>query len=272
MPARSEPYDTPAIVTFAKELEAWRKEGGLNKKQLADALGYTDSYIGQVELCKNTPSVDFADVLDTYFKTNGVFHRLWDRIEDTKNAVTLPPGFAEYTEREKDAAHARIFSVLLVNGLFQTEEYARAVMDDVDTNIAEEFLAKRMERQSILTSDAPPHVFLTLDETALRCVIGSREIQRKQIGSLIEASERPNVTVDVVPQGRGYYPGLTGNFTILGFDDGSQAAYTESAGTGMFIEQPARVASYVVRYDLIRGHAHHIEESRTLLKTVMEEL
>ena len=272
MPARSEPYDSPAIVTFATELAAWRNAAGLTKKELADRLGYADSYVGQVELRKNTPSEEFAQALDTFFNTNGVFHRLWKRIKDSRHTSTPPPGYSQFAERRNEAISIKSYGALLINGLFQTKDYVRAVMGGMDAQTAEQYVSRRLEEQAILTRDDPPQVFLTLDEFVLRRVIGSSEIQRGQLQMLLEMSERPNIMLDVVPISTGYYPGLTGSFTVLGFDDGSQAAYTESAGAGMLIEQPVRAAEYVVRCDLIRGHALPVEASRTLIRTVMEEL
>ncbi|MBO2449164.1 helix-turn-helix transcriptional regulator [Actinomadura barringtoniae] len=272
MPARSEPYDAPAIITFAKELTAWRENVGLSKKELGDALGYADSYIGQIEHCKNIPSEEFAEALDTFFKTNGLFHRLWQRIVETRHAVSLPPGFPEFLKREKRAIFSKYFCLTLVSGMFQTEDYARAVMEARDKHSADEFIAKRMERQSILTSDSPPQVLLTLDERVLREVIGSRDVQRRQLQSLLEASELPNVAIDVVPQGRGYYPGLTGSLTILSFSDGANVAYTESQGVGTLIELPSLVTGYIMRYELIKGCAHPVSDSRTVIRAVMEEL
>lgn len=272
MPAQRDPYTAPAIRAFANELEAWRTEARLSKNEFAKALGYTPQLIGQIEGARNIPSKKFAEDVDTFFKTNGLFVRLWKLIKETRHIASLPPGYAIYEDLEKEATYVRIYCALLIEGLFQTEDYARAVIGAINHDDVEELVARRMKRQGILTKEKPPKILFTIDERVLRDVIGSKEIQRQQLKALLEASERPNVTIDVVPQGRGYYPGLGGSFIILGFEDGTSITYTESAGTGMIIEQPARVADYVVRYDLIRGHAHPLEESRTLIRTVMEEL
>jgi hypothetical protein len=70
----------------------------------------------------------------------------------------------------------------------------------------------------------------------------------------------------------GYHAGLGGEFTILGFDDRPDLAYTESAGEGVLIDRAARVRDKVVRWDLLRGYALPVEESRALIRTVMENL
>ena len=42
---------------------------------------------------------------------------------------------------------------------------------------------------------------------------------RRQVRRLIEMTEKPNVTVEVVPFSAGVHPGLKGSFVILEFPD-----------------------------------------------------
>jgi transcriptional regulator with XRE-family HTH domain len=271
MPATSEPHDSPAIITFALELEHWRTEAGLSKRKLAEALGYTEQYLGQVELCKNVPGPDFAEALDTFFKTNGLFIRLWKRINDTRHAVLLPPGFPRFVGLEAKADVIRVYGLLLVTGLLQTEGYAREVLLTVQhPSAVDQVLATRTERQQILSREAPPRLFVTLDERALRSGIGGPETMRAQLAQLLKISESGGVTIDIVPERAGAYAGLEGDFTILSFKDRSDVAYTEAAGRGQVIEDAAGVAEYHVRYDLIRGHALPVMESLNLIKSIME--
>ncbi|XVQ10788.1 Scr1 family TA system antitoxin-like transcriptional regulator [Spirillospora sp. CA-255316] len=273
MPARPEPYDAPAITAFATELEAWRTAAGLTKTALAQALGCTDAYVGQVELCKNLPSREFAQDLDTYFKTNGLFHRLWKRIDDTRHLSTLPPGFPQYLQYERHAETIRNVSPTLVDGLLQTEGYARTVFgsNQVPEKV-ERLLQERMERQRIFARPHPPHTSFLMDEMVLRRIIGSREIMREQLAHLLEFSERPAVMLNIVPFDAGYHEGLGGIFTILSLRDGKGVAYTESCGEGVLITDRPSVARRLVRYDLVQGRALPVDRSRALIKTVMEEL
>ncbi|MFI0355908.1 Scr1 family TA system antitoxin-like transcriptional regulator [Actinomadura sp. 9N407] len=116
------------LYVIKRSLQAWRKQAGLSKVELSKALGYTDSYIGQIELCKNLPSLELAEAFDTYFKTNGLFVRLRERILETRHISLLPPGFAEYAKKEEEASSLRNYELAIVNGILQTEDYARTVM------------------------------------------------------------------------------------------------------------------------------------------------
>jgi transcriptional regulator with XRE-family HTH domain len=150
MPAQRDPYTAPAIRAFANELEAWRTDAGLSKNEFAKALGYTPQLIGQIEGARNIPSKKFAEDVDTFFKTNGLFVRLWKLIKETRHIAALPPGYAIYEDLEKEATYARIYCALLINGLFQTEDYARAVIGAINHDDVDELVARRMKRQAIL--------------------------------------------------------------------------------------------------------------------------
>ncbi|WP_165966955.1 helix-turn-helix transcriptional regulator [Actinomadura sp. 7K507] len=260
-----------ARIFFGAELRRMRSENALTGKELADALGCTPQWISTMESGRKV-SEQSAQDLDTYFKTGGHYQRLWKLANDIEIEPILPPGFTEYSTREKKADSIHVYNALLLSGLFQTEDYARAVFRDVEETVAEELIRKRMERREIITGESAPRIWLTLDESVLHRVIGSRDITRTQFGHLLECSRRPNVMLNVVPWSAGYHAGLAGSFTILGFNDGTNIAYTESAGEGMLFEKPTRVTSYVVRYELLKAYALPVEESRALISTVMESL
>ncbi|NEA24991.1 helix-turn-helix domain-containing protein [Actinomadura bangladeshensis] len=263
--------ENQARVFFGTELRRKREEAGLTGKELADALGCTPQWISTMESGRKVSEQSAKD-LDTYFKTDGHYHRLWKLANKIEVQFTLPPGFAEYLEYEKQATSYRIFSALLINGLFQTEDYTRSILAATDGISASELTAKRMERQAVLTRESMPHTWLVLDEAVLRRTVGSAEVMREQLNALLAASERLNTMIQVVPNGAGYHAGLGGEFTILGFDDGPDLAYTESAGEGLLIQKPARIRDKVVRWDLLRGYALPVKESRALIRTVMESL
>ncbi|MEU8799258.1 helix-turn-helix transcriptional regulator [Spirillospora sp. NPDC048819] len=250
----------------------WRSQAGLTKTALAEALGYTPQWISQVEAAKSIPSKEFAENLDTYFHTNGLFQRLWKRIIDTRYQAVLPPGFPEYQEREAEASQARIYQLTLVHGLLQTEKYIRAVVGPKqDPDTADRLVAERLKRQQILTRENPPYVWFTLDEAALRREVAEREVMCEQLAHILSLEERTNISIDVVPLSAGYYPGLAGSFTILGFTNAPDVVYGELGGQGMLIQDPRIVAKFAVTYNSLRGDALRVAESRALITKVMEE-
>ncbi|GLZ04462.1 transcriptional regulator [Actinomadura sp. NBRC 104412] len=266
-------YPYSLLTHFGAELRRLREAQGLPMHQLGEAIGYTHAWIGAVELGDEKPSHEFADDLDTYFKTDGMFVRLLDSHERELKRPRVPRNFPKFAELERKASVMHTFEALLITGLLQTEDYARAVLltvqrpEDVD-----QLLADRLQRQSILTSEKPPRMWVTLDERALRCGLGTADVMRSQLEHLVEVSRHPNIMLQVVPEGIGGYAGSGGSFTILGFPDGSEVAYIEAAGVGQVLEGDTEIAGCHIRYDLIRGHALPVELSLQLIKSILESL
>jgi DNA-binding XRE family transcriptional regulator len=268
MVAQKEPYESPAIRAFAGELQAWR--GQTTKVELAETLGYTPQLVGQIEAGKNIPSKTFAEDLDTFFKTNGLFARLWKLISETRH-LALPRGFPEFLAHEARASTMHVFEPSVIKGIFQTREYAQDLMKaGRSPEELEQLVTKRMERQEILNRPRPPRIVTVFDEVAIRRAIGTREVMRAQIERLIEVAEQPHVTLQIVPFTRGSYAGLPGSFGILGFDDGPDVVYIEGHVDGQLITDAATVREYALRYDLIRGAAMSDDESLKLLYSILE--
>jgi hypothetical protein len=87
---------------------------------------------------------------------------------------------------ERRTDHIRAFQPLVIPGLLQTAEYAQTIMRlsaDYSEEDVEAGVAARLERQSILFSDAHQFEFL-LHENAFRTRLGSPKMMRAQIDRL----------------------------------------------------------------------------------------
>ncbi|WP_433325956.1 helix-turn-helix domain-containing protein [Spirillospora sp. CA-294931] len=261
------------IEYFGVELRACRERFGLTRPQLAERLGYTPQWIGQIEAGKSGPSEDFAKDCDTFFDAKGTFHRMWGWIQRLGKLQILPPGFAEFLKREVDATSIHKFEAMAVTGLFQTREYAYELLKAGRTEEEiQELVSTRLARQEILERDDPCHVVVVFDEGAIRRPIGGSEVMRGQVQHLIHLAERRSVTLQIVPTARGAYAGLPGAFTILGFDHGSDVAYVEGHLGGQLVERGDVVRAYALRFDVIRGAALPTDESLKLLHKILEAL
>lgn len=273
MVAQRNPYEFPAVRAFATELTAWRDEAGLSKTEFAEALGYTPQLIGQLESAKNIPSKKFSEDVDTFFKTNGLYLRLWKLITETRHLSPPPVGRSGCAEQEGRADVIRIFEALIIPVLLQTEEYARSLlMTTQAAGMAEESVSELMKRQAVFSCENPPLLWVTLDEHALRCPVGGPEVMRGQLQHLVEASDRHGVTIQVVPRTVSAYAGLEGSFTLLAMASGPGIVYTEVAGRGQIIHDAEGVRDFHIRYDLIRSYALPASESRRLIESILKDL
>lgn len=94
---------------------------------------------------------------------------------------------------------------------------------------------------------------------------------RRQLRHLVDSTERPNVTVRVVPLRAGQYAGLRGPFAILEFDDEPSLVYFANQGTSMFLDEKEDVAAYRVGLGNILNEALEPADSVKLIASLVDE-
>ena len=157
----------------------------------------------------------------------------------------------------------------MVPGLLQTEEYARAVLSSGPPLVAskiDEYVAARMEPQRILARPKPPLLWVVLDEAVLRRTIGGANVMRAQLAHLVEAAISSYVVLQVLPFSSGPQAGLSGAFTILVFDDGPPAVWTDGPASGQLVHGSDEVSDCLTRYDREGPHRRHPPPLVPLLK------
>jgi hypothetical protein len=93
-----------------------------------------------------------------------------------------------------------------------------------------------------------------------------------QLLHLVEMSERPRVSVQVLPAEVGAHVGLLGAFAIASFaDDTPGMVYFETADEGEVSRLSAKLARMTVTYDALRDDALNARASRALMRKVAEE-
>jgi hypothetical protein len=136
---------------------------------------------------------------------------MWKLARKSKGPI---PEFAQkYFEAAELATFLRFWALYLVPGPLQVKEYAEAMYDlpGMDPDKAAETVAIRMQRQSIINEPDAAQVICVLHQAVLYNEMGSPAIMVRQIDRLLEASEQPNVTVQIV-RGKGAYWGLPRRF------------------------------------------------------------
>jgi transcriptional regulator with XRE-family HTH domain len=164
-------------------------------------------------------------------------------------ADVLPSWFEEYVGLEEAASQIRAYEVQFVPGLLQTEDYARAVTMLGYSNPKEinRRVKLRMARQAILSRPNPPSLWVVLDEAVLRRPIGGLATMRAQLKHLIDMSQRPNVTVQVIPFKAGGHAAAGGAFSLLRFaeHDLSDVVFLEQLNSAQYLDKPDVVDGYL---------------------------
>jgi hypothetical protein len=173
----------------------------------------------------------------------------------------LPDWFEAYLGLESAAVAIRSFEAQLVPGLFQTEEYARAVTtlghQALPDREIERRVGLRLRRQDLLARREPPRVWAVMDEAVLRRPIGGAAVMRGQLARLVEMARLPQVTLQVVPFARGGHVAASGSFSILRFGerDLPDVVYMEQLTSAIYLDQRPDVEHYLEVVDHLSGGA-----------------
>jgi transcriptional regulator with XRE-family HTH domain len=249
---------------FVAELVAARTAAGLSQEALGALINYSGSLVGMIESGRRAPSLDVAQRIDQALKTPGTFVRLQQHARTTP----LPAWFQPYASIEATASQLRSWQPLVIDGLLQTEDYARALLTMRPSTSAEELdelVAARMERQAVLARDRPPALWTVMDEGALQREIGGAKVMREQLWHLAAMAERPSVTIEIVPLSAGAHSGLTAPFAIAEADDAGRVGYLDTASEGLVIESRPAVNDLMFTFDTLRSEALTRRASRDLI-------
>ena len=272
---------------LGSELRKLREDHSIKLEEVAERLGVAASTLSRIETGKApTKSVYLAAMLEMYGVTDpgqrqvlvdmareGHRKGWWSVYDDV-----LPTGFGIYVGLEAEAAGVRSFEGEVINGLFQTPDYARAILREVQVKDTEEQIERlvdlRIKRQDSLERDTPLDVWLILDESVVRRTIGGPEVMRGQLARLIEASRKPNVTLQVLPFASGSHAGLRGSFSILEFPERADpdVAYVESVAGIIYLEKEREVKHCAEAFDRLRAAALSPGQSTDLIVEAAREL
>lgn len=177
---------------------------------------------------------------------------------------------------ETQASRISSYESSAVPWMFQTEDYARAVIRGAVPGISDRVLADRVnariKRQELLTRESGPVFLALVDESALHKAIGGSQVMRHQLKRMVEvASTVRNVTLQVVPKEAGAHPALDNTFTLLEFPAARPAmVYVEIAMGTFYLEEPAIVDRYqeILRYLIDRDVALDPKRSMELIDEI----
>ena len=195
----------------------------------------------------------------------------------TKYSDILPDWFETYLGLEAAAATIRSFEVQFVHGLFQTEDYARAVTrlgrKTAPAEEVERRVALRLKRQDLLSRPNPPRIWSVMDEAVLRRPVGGPAVMRAQFQHLIEVAELPHVTLQVVPFANGGHAGESGSFTVLRFEerDLPDVVYIEQLTGAIYLDQRSDVEHYLEVVDELSSEAPTPAETARFIQLVAWE-
>jgi transcriptional regulator with XRE-family HTH domain len=246
------------------ELRRLREEAGLTIDQVAEVLECSQSKVSRIETGRvgATPR-DVRDMLALYRVPDAQREAMVQIAREARQPgwwqtfVDVPDGVPAYVGLEAAATSIDVYMSLIVPALFQTADYARAVIGAVRPDLPGAELDRRVElrlrRQALLGQDHPPALRVLLDDTVLRRPVGGEAIMAAQRRRLLEDAARPAVTLRVLPTADGAHAGMDGPFTIFGFPAPAErdVVALDSAADALYLEGPEDVARYRRVFELL---------------------
>ncbi|WP_102935035.1 helix-turn-helix domain-containing protein [Streptomyces malaysiensis] len=215
------PNNTPTVRQrrLGAELRKLRERAGLSSTAAAAQHGINQARLSSIEagrypvsadrvraFARNYTCSDDALVDALADMTGGRTRGWWDEYREH-----LPAALIDVAELEHHAAELRVALAIHIPALLQTTDHARALFQEVVPPLrqyeVEHRLSLRIRRQEILHRDHPVSYTAIIHEAALRMQFGGAATARAQLTHLGEMSEETNITVLVVPFGRGTFPG-----------------------------------------------------------------
>lgn len=279
------PSPTMLRRQLGAELRRLRERAKRTVADVATDLGWSESKLSRIETANTSiRSADLQRLLGAYKVSEQESARLaafanmarqrawWEGYGD---ALLDPYKTLLGFESEAKAIYA--YDVLLLHGLLQTNEYASAVIRAVSVgerpDVVEQRVAVRMARQAVLTRQPPVELYVVVDEGVLRRPVGGINVMRRQLRRLIEVSEQPAITLQVLPFAVGAHRGVDGAFSILEFPPGvdEPLVYADGMTGGVFRSKSDDVRRYWASLDSIRGTALDSKKSIKFISDIAAE-
>ncbi|MFG3281835.1 helix-turn-helix domain-containing protein [Streptomyces sp. NPDC048111] len=285
----SEPRSAPTVgqVVLGRRLQDLRERAGLRREEAAKILRVAPATVRRMEMAEVSLKIPYVVLLLQAYgigeaEAEGFIALAeeankpgwWQRFHDI-----LPDWFSMYVSLEGAASLIRSYEPHFVPGLLQTEEYARHVMRSGALGATSEadierHVALRMERQSLLTREDAPRLWVVMDETVLRRPVGPPQVMRDQIDRLLEASTLPNVTVQLAEFASGHHPGTYGPFVLFRFavPELPDMVYSEYLTGAVYLDARPEVATHLEVMDRMAAQAATAQRTKEILKDLRKEL
>jgi transcriptional regulator with XRE-family HTH domain len=283
---------TPKAQALGAALRQAREERQLLLRELAAAIGKDIGVLSRWETGDRTPKPEQVAQILTKLAVDGPrYDEIMTLAYGTKEsqwvATTLPEQrqqMAAYVDWEQRATRIVEVAPLLVPGLLQTADYTRAIMSagGVPEGEISMRVTSRLGRREVITKKKPAELLVLLGQAALHQDIGGRTAMLAQVEHLLDMAARPNIELRVVPDHRGWHPGLEGAFALIEAPSNANGrrpssatasiAFIETRRSELMLHMDADISAYKKAIDQIRPVSLPPDASATFLAEVRNRM
>ncbi|MER5784398.1 helix-turn-helix transcriptional regulator [Streptomyces mobaraensis] len=269
-----DPEDESVVLVAAvgRQLKLWREAAGMDAAELAAALGYGRELIYKVERGERVPQPRFLEKADELLGAGGKLAALREDLTEARYLKKV----RDIAKLERDAVELWAYGNSVIDGLLQTEAYARAVyinrrppfgQDEIERRVA-----ARMARQKTFTTSArQPFFSFVLCEATLRRPIGGRTAMRQQLERLLEVGQCRNVELQILPLRSEENCALDGPFRLLKLTNGTMVGLYEVQLFSRVVTDAKELQVLDLRYRAARAQALGPQESLAFVEKVLGE-
>ncbi|MBA0125246.1 helix-turn-helix transcriptional regulator [Haloechinothrix sp. YIM 98757] len=264
---------SPRARALSAALRDARVSRDVGLRELARRVGISHTLVSQWEQGHRLPKTeDVAAVLTGLGVNAEERERIVELARHAGDSDWLTVGHLGASQRlagvmecERTAVRITEWLPWMIPGLLQTSDYAREIIGPDESR-----LTLRLARRDVLTRREPVEFHAVIGEPGLRETVGSPGVMAHQLKTLQDSPS--NVTVQVVPIGRGWHPGIVGPFILYEFPDSPPIVHIEPYRSSAFVYNERDVSDYQSAADMLRKEvAMSPDDSARLIADVITE-
>jgi transcriptional regulator with XRE-family HTH domain len=254
-----------ASTHFGRQMKKERLAHGWSLREFSGRTGVDFTTASRIENGKRPPTESVAAACDAVWPERRGWFSEW--YAEFTTWTEVPAGFRDWGELEDRAASLRVWTPGIIDGLLQTEGYARelaSVQPGVTAQLVAARVASRMERQRrVLLRDSPARTSFAVDELSLYRCVGSAELMAGQCRRLLEVAAMPHVTMQVLPATA--HPANASAFIVT-----DSAAWCEHVAGGFAYVTEETLTRLVILFDTLRGESFRVSQSAAMIRKAGE--
>jgi len=263
------------------ELRKLRERAGLGLREAARATGINEGKLSNIEAARAGVSAERVRFLAGFYGdaetplVAALAAMATERVRGwwEEYRGVLPKGFIDLAELEHHSPHLRSFELVAIPGLLQTEAHVRALYSESSWGMAEEQREVRtqfrLRRQEVLDRDDLVYEAV-IHEAALRIRRADRKAAREQLLHIMEQSEKPHVSVRVVPFDVDGFRVSYASLLLSGPVPQLDTVLLDAAHGGAFLDAEAQLDRYRRGFAQVRKQALGVVESRDFINRLAQ--
>lgn len=270
---------SPAVQILRYALRTARESRRVTSRSVSERVGLSHAMVSNWETGRRIPTMAQAAMFVDALGINGEERDTilaYARDANAPNRLSripgIPPWLADVIAYERMAWTIEEWAPAIVPDLVQTPDYTRALATsrrygpvDMETH----GLIQAGRREILTRTVDPVEYTAVIGQSALREPIAAPRVMADQLEFLITQTNRPNITIRVMPVSPGWHVGLTGPFSMYCLPDGQECARHDHLVSACVVT--ARADEYRTGLDLMLSKALSVRESIQWLAEMSKE-